>query len=335
MNKQRLSHEEVREAVTKFFEQYGFTVEPECPIQFGAGKGRMAGSADVVVRNAEGYWIIIVECKSERVEIGLDGEWQLKSYLSATDTRFGILAASRDPADWVYFENLRSNVFIIRERLYFNAYLNDDPRSDRPDRDAINQLRIEKEELETDNEKLTFDNNQLKTDNEKLKGKLKNIAIGLIFSLLISVGISVYFLIFQPPQNNTTYQVKRIIDGDTFEIQYKGKLTSVQLIGVNTPEPNTTNNRPPEPYSEEATKYLQEFLLEETVYFDYDQSKFDKHKRILGYVYRSSDGVFVNLEMIREGYAKVDLRYPFKYEELFTDYESRAKTDRKGLWGGY
>ncbi len=391
MNKQRLSHEEVREAVTKFFEQYGFTVEPECPIQFGAGKGRMAGSADVVVRNAEGYWIIIVECKSERVEIGLDGEWQLKSYLSATDTRFGILAASRDPADWVYFENLRSNVFIIRERLYFNAHLNDDPRSDRPDRDAINQLRIEKEELEIDNEKLTSDNNQLKTDskqltsnneqletgnnqlktdnekltsdnnqlktdnekltsnneqletgnnqlktdNEKLKRKLKNIAIGLIVPLLIAVGISVYFLFFQPPQNNTTYQVKRIIDGDTFEIQYKGKLTSVQLIGVNAPEPNTTNNRPPEPYSEEATKYLQEFLLDETVYFDYDQSRFDKHERILGYVYRSSDGVFVNLDMIREGYAKVDLRYPFKYEELFTDYESRAKTDRKGLWGGY
>lgn len=37
--------------------------------------------------------------------------------------------------------------------------------------------------------------------------------------------------------------------------------------------------------------------------------------------------------MIREGYAEVDKRFPFKHEELFMDYESRAKADRKELWG--
>ena len=120
----------------------------------------------------------------------------------------------------------------------------------------------------------------------------------------------------------------RIIDGDTFEIQYKGKPTSVQLIGVNAPEPT-------ELYSEEATMYLQEFLLDDLIYLRFDENKFDKHDRILGYVYRVSDGVFVNLEVIREGYAEVDLRYPFKYKDLFTEYESRAKKERVGLWSRY
>ena len=219
------------------------------------------------------------------------------------------------PSDWYYFENLRSNVFQIREKHYCDAYLKEDnPRSDRPDQDAINQLKDEIQTLENDK---------------------RNIRIKTI-TLFISASIAcllAYFLIFLPMYTDPLYKVIRIIDGDTFEIEYKGKPTSVQLIGVNAPEPNTTNNQLPEAYSEEATIYLRDFLLEKTVYFVFDQSKYDKHKRILAYAYRSSDNVFVNLELIREGYAEVDLRYPFKHKELFMDYESRAKYDRKGLWG--
>ncbi len=131
------------------------------------------------------------------------------------------------------------------------------------------------------------------------------------------------------------YDVVRIIDGDTVEIKYKGKLTSVQLFGVNAPETTVHPSKPPEPYGQEAHNYLQELLSDDSIFLRLDEHMWDQYERILGYVYRASDGVFVNLEMIREGYAKVDIRYPFKYEELFTDYESRAKNDRKGLWSRY
>ena len=346
MNNKRVSEKEVCEAVATCFTQYEFTVETECEIQFGAGKGRKNGIADVVVKNSEGYWVAIVECKSERIGNSLEGEWQLKSYLSATDTRFGILAASRDPADWIYFENLRSNVFIKRERPYFNARLNDPPSADRPDHDAINELKTENNQLETDNDKLKAENNQLKTENNQLKAdneqletdnnqlkrkiKLRTIVLS-ISALVIAAGISTYFLILLPIHTNPHYQVIRIIDGDTVEIKYKGKLTSVQLFGVNAPE-IVHPDKPPEPYGEEAAAYLQKILLEDSIYLRFDEHMRDQYERILGYVYRVSDGIFLNLEMIREGYARVDTRYPFKYEELFTDYESRARTDRKGLW---
>ena len=346
MNNKRLSEDEVREAVATYFTQIGFTVAEECDIQFGAGKGRNHGIADVVVKNPEGYWVAIVECKNERIGNSLESEWQLKSYLSATDTRFGILAASRDPADWVYFENLRSNVFQIRERHKFNARLNDSPRADRPDQDAINQLKTDNSQLETennqlkaDNEQLETNNNQLKVDNEQLetdnnqlkrKIKLRTIVLS-ISALVIAAGISTYFLILLPIHANPHYQVIRIIDGDTVEIKYKGKLTSVQLFGVNAPE-TVRSGKPPEPYGEEAAAYLQKILLDDSIYLRFDEHMRDQYERILGYVYRVSDGIFVNLEIIREGYGRVDTRYPFKHEDTFTDYESRAKTDRKGLW---
>ena len=354
MNNRRLTHNEVQEAVSTHFTQIGFTVDTECDIQFGAGKHRNHGVADVVVKNSENYWIAIVECKSERIRKTLEGEDQLKSYLSATDTRFGIIAASRDPADWHYFENLRSNVFINRDRPYFNAHLNDEPRDDRPDRDAINQLKDNIEHLEneidllkTDNEQLKTDSDQLESDRNKLKRNFKLVTIPLIVSLIIAVCISTGLLIWQPTQSetNTTqtltnstqdqtnYKVIRVIDGDTFQIIYEDQVTSVQLLGVDTPETEANPNQDPEPYGAEATAFSEQFLLDKLVYLRFDMSKRDQYDRLLGYVYRASDDIFVNLEMIREGYAEVDLRYPFKHEELFTDYESRAKADRKGMWG--
>ena len=294
MNKPLLSEEDVCDAVITYFKGNEFTdwtVDTECSIQFGAGKHKIYGIADVVLKGKAGHWAAIVECKSEKEGDSEKARDQLKSYLSATDTRFGILAFSANPNDWIYCENLRSNVFRVKEKSVFEQQFADPPALD--------------------------------------KHRSNILVFVLTIGLLIAIGISVYQVI----PKDTSYQVIRIVDGDTFEIEYKGKRTSVQLIGVNAPEPNKTNNRPPEPYSEAAIKYLRDLLLEQLVYFIFDESKFDKYDRLLAYTYRSSDGVFVNLELIREGYAEVDLRYPFKYKGLFMDYESRAKSDRKGLWG--
>ena len=298
MNNNTLSEPEVRNAVIKHFRHNrfrDFNVNTECDIQFGTGEGRNFGRADIVITDDKGHWIAIIECKSEKEGDTEKHRGQLRSYLSGTDTRFGILAFSDNPDQWIYCENQRANKFrIIRDNTYFEKHIFDPPT----------EVVL-----------------------KQLYQRLKRITIAFIAALLIiATCLLIYFLILQPMHTNPQYEVARIIDGDTFEIQYKGKPTSVQLIGVNAPEPT-------ELYSEEATMYLQEFLLDDLIYLRFDENKFDKHDRILGYVYRASDGIFVNLEVIREGYAEVDLRYPFKYKDLFMDYESRAKKDRKGLWG--
>ncbi len=359
MNKNLLSHEQVREAVVTFFTQNRFTnfnVTHERGIQFGAGNGRNFGIADVVITDDKGHWITIVECKSQKQGDKERYRQQLKSYLSGTDTRFGILAFSGNPDEWIYCENKRANKFIELKKTDFEELIFALPTAVSTVQDAIIQLKIENKQLVTDNKRLwnyknrpETHNKQLETHNKKLETdkkqldthnrkldthnkqlernlKLRTIVLSIAAVLILTACLLSYFLIILPMHTNPQYQVVRIIDGDTFEIQYKGKPTSVQLIGVNAPEPT-------ELYSEEATMYLQEFLLDDLIHLRFDENKFDKHGRILGYVYRASDGIFVNLEVIREGYAEVDLRYPFKYKDLFMDYESRAKKDRKGLWG--
>ena len=318
MNNKKLSEKEVCEAVKTYFQDNfnNFTINTECGIQFGASKCRKHGIADLVVlKDVAGHWLAIVECKSEKTGYTEQGRGQLRSYLSATDTRFGILASNGNPDNWVYCENFRSNVFMEKkDKSYFEKHVFDPPRANRSDQTVINQLKI---------------------IIDQLKRKLKRVTIGLISALIIIAVVSIGFLFLRPTQTDTNYQVIRIIDGDTFEILYEDQITSVQLVGVNAPETTANPNQPPEPYGEQATAFLQEFLLDKSIYLRFDISKRDKYDRLLGYVYRASDSIFVNLEIIREGYGRVDTRYPFKHEEMFMSYESHAKAARKGLWGRY
>ena len=104
-----------------------FTVEEERIIQFGSA-GNTNGIADIVLLDANEHFVTIVECKSEEIGITQKGKDQLKSYLSATDTRFGILAASTNPRDWKFYENLRSNQFSDITQSYFEQHVSDSTR---------------------------------------------------------------------------------------------------------------------------------------------------------------------------------------------------------------
>ena len=131
---------------------------------------------------------------------------------------------------------------------------------------------------------------------------------------------------------DTAYPVTRIIDGDTVEIRYGGKLTSVALIGVDTPE-TVHPQKPVEPYGKEATTFIKNLLLGESVYLRFDGNRTDRYGRMLAYLYRAPDGLFVNLEIVRQGYGKVYTAFPFKHKSLFQHYSGQAQQARRGLWG--
>ena len=98
----------VVEAVVNYFskpEFQEFFIETEREIQMGSKTRR----ADIVLRNEKGHFIAIVECK--QIGVVSYGHEQLKSYLCATDTQFGVFANSIDPIDWEFYENLRGNLF--------------------------------------------------------------------------------------------------------------------------------------------------------------------------------------------------------------------------------
>ena len=58
----------------------------------------------------------------------------------------------------------------------------------------------------------------------------------------------------------------------------------------------------------------------------------DRYGRTLAYVYRVPDGLFVNAEIIRQGYGHAYTQIPSKYMQEFKQLEQFARKAEKGLW---
>lgn len=129
-----------------------------------------------------------------------------------------------------------------------------------------------------------------------------------------------------------TYEVVRVSDGDTVYLMMDGESTRVRLIGVGTPETKHPE-KPREPYGAEASTFLTNLLMGEDVYVQREPGmNRGKYDRPLVYLYRAPDGLFVNLEIVRQGYGRVDAPPAFQYIGLFTHYEQRAREIGKGIW---
>ncbi len=131
-----------------------------------------------------------------------------------------------------------------------------------------------------------------------------------------------------PPGEDTT--VSRIIDGDTVEVA-GGR--SVRLIGIDTPE--TVDPRTPQQcFGAEATAHTKELLPVGTaIRLAYDVERLDRFGRTLAYVYRLTDGLFVNVAIARDGFAR-QLTVPpnIAHAEEFTRAVSEARASSRGLW---
>ncbi len=132
-------------------------------------------------------------------------------------------------------------------------------------------------------------------------------------------------------QANAT--VVRVVDGDTLVVDADGVDERVRLIGINTPE-SVDRNRPVMCFGKEASAHLGELLPEGTpVRLERDAEPRDRYDRLLAYVYRAADGEFVNLAMVRDGYAQ---QYTFPpnvaHTEQFGDAERAARLGGVGLW---
>ncbi len=68
------------------------------------------------------------------------------------------------------------------------------------------------------------------------------------------------------------------------------------------------------------------------VRLEFDQERVDRFGRTLAYVYLE-DGMFLNAEIVRQGYGHAYTRFPFKYLEEFRAYEREAREAQRGLWG--
>lgn len=122
--------------------------------------------------------------------------------------------------------------------------------------------------------------------------------------------------------------VRRVVDGDTLVLSDG---TRVRLIGVDTPETKHPS-RPVEYFGKEASEFTRREIEGRPVRLEYDWQKTDRYGRTLAYVFRASDGFFLNAELIKQGYAHAYTRFPFKRLEDFRNYEREARKKEAGLW---
>ncbi|MEY2886518.1 MAG: hypothetical protein RJB40_1373 [Actinomycetota bacterium] len=127
--------------------------------------------------------------------------------------------------------------------------------------------------------------------------------------------------------------VKRVVDGDTIEIAIGGKTERVRLIGVDTPETKHPT-KGVECYGPEASAYTEQLLPEGTALrVERDIEARDKYGRLLLYVYTADSNVFVNLDLVMNGYARPMVFEPnTAHKADFAQAATQAELRNVGLW---
>lgn len=118
----------------------------------------------------------------------------------------------------------------------------------------------------------------------------------------------------------------RVIDGDTIEVVVNGQTQRVRYIGMDTPESG-------DPYFTEATNANENLIAGQTLTLIKDVSETDRYGRLLRYVFVGDD-VFVNYELVKQGYAQIATYPPdVACQQYYLEAETQARELALGLWG--
>lgn len=127
--------------------------------------------------------------------------------------------------------------------------------------------------------------------------------------------------------------VVAITDGDTLRVRISGVEERVRLIGIDTPETHGRGGLR-ECFGAEATERLKKLVPPGTsVRLERDAEARDRYERLLAYLYRADDDLFVNLAMARDGYAAALTIPPnVTHADAFRDAVAEAREAGRGLW---
>ena len=124
-----------------------------------------------------------------------------------------------------------------------------------------------------------------------------------------------------------------VVDGDTVVVRLGGHDQTVRLIGVDTPETKHPT-KPVQCFGPEASEFTARVLPKGVaVRLERDVEARDHFGRVLAYVFRASDGTFVNVELARQGYARPLAIAPNDAHAAEVEAAAReARTQGRGLW---
>lgn len=130
-------------------------------------------------------------------------------------------------------------------------------------------------------------------------------------------------------------RVTAVVDGDTIKVRLDGGADErVRYIGIDTPE-SVKPGTPVECFAKRASAENARLLAagDDRVRLRFDAERRDRYGRLLAYVYRTSDGVLVNGELVRGGYAgTLEIAPNLALAKRFSGLQREARAAGRGLW---
>jgi endonuclease YncB( thermonuclease family) len=135
----------------------------------------------------------------------------------------------------------------------------------------------------------------------------------------ITVALALSFIVTSVTAGTLVGRVVKIADGDTLTIVIDGQQEKIRLSDIDTPERK-------QPYGTRAKQALSELTFGKTI--SVLTTTKDRYGRVIGHI--TADGVDVNAELVRLGYAWVYRRYSNDKELIHL--EENARSGGLGLW---
>jgi micrococcal nuclease len=129
--------------------------------------------------------------------------------------------------------------------------------------------------------------------------------------------------------------VVEVIDGDTIDVELGSRTERVRLLGIDTPE-TVDPDRPVGCHGPEASALTHSLLPDGTeVRLERDEEARDRYGRLLAYVFRVDDGLFVNEAILAAGEAEIlSIEPNHAYAGQLAAVADGARAAGLGLWGG-
>lgn len=119
-------------------------------------------------------------------------------------------------------------------------------------------------------------------------------------------------------------QVERVVDGRTLSVTATDGVAEVRLVGVRLPQPAMER--------EAAKQFLEQLVIGESIVLDPAPTSSGAADPPYVLAYRLPEGTLINLELVRQGYARTLKNPPFDAYDDFRVYERLAREAKKGIW---
>lgn len=118
-------------------------------------------------------------------------------------------------------------------------------------------------------------------------------------------------------------EIIRVVDGDTAEMLYHDLTIKIRMAHIDAPE-----SRGDQPYGLAAKEFLKKLCENKTVTIR-TSGDFGGFGRLIA-VLETQDGLNINKEMVRRGYAWHLKKY--SKDQIYANLETQARKAKRGLW---